>query len=379
MAPRPAGPLVWLHAAEAGSAPRILDLAARMMAQDHGLHVLLTAPPNMGIPAAPEGVIVEGLPADGPAQAAAFFAHWRPQVGLWAWGDLRPNMILAAQGARVPLVLIDAGAEGLVRTGQRWLPDVSAHITGVFGHALARSDAAEARLVRMGVRTERCGPLIPGGRVPKAAQSDLDEMTTALAARQVWYADGISAAEVPYLLAAQRRAQRLSHRLLLIAAPADAAAETRLAESCAAERMRLQLWSDGALPEETTAVLMADLPDEEGLWLRLAPLVFLGGSMGPGAKGRDPMQAAALGAAILYGPGVGHHLEAYKRLASAGAARIVNDGPSLAAAVSQLIAPDQAARMALAGWDVVTQGAAATDRVIELAFAALEAADIGAD
>ena len=55
-----------------------------------------------------------------------------------------------------------------------------------------------------------------------------------------------------------------------------------------------------------------------------------------------------------------------------GAARIISDDLSLGNAVSRLIAPDQAASMAMAAWDVITVGAAATDRVIELVNTALD-------
>jgi hypothetical protein len=47
-------------------------------------------------------------------------------------------------------------------------------------------------------------------------------------------------------------------------------------------------------------------------------------------------------------------------------ARIVNDATALGTAVSRLIAPDQAAVMAHAGWDVISRGAAVTDKVIDL-------------
>ena len=96
----------------------------------------------------------------------------------------------------------------------------------------------------------------------------------------------------------------------------------------------------------------------------MAPLAFLGGSLTAGHGGNDPFEAAALGTAILYGPNVGQHLAAYSLLVEAGAARIVRDADSLTSAVSNLIAPDQAAAMAHAGWDAVTAGAALVDSVI---------------
>jgi len=50
----------------------------------------------------------------------------------------------------------------------------------------------------------------------------------------------------------------------------------------------------------------------------------------------------------------------------AGASRLVRNAESLGKAVVQLSAPDQAAAMALAGWEAVTEGADTTDRLLDL-------------
>ena len=84
-------------------------------------------------------------------------------------------------------------------------------------------------------------------------------------------------------------------------------------------------------------------------------------------------EPAALGSAILYGPNVGRYLEVYSRFANAGAARIVKDSDTLASAVQQCLAPDQAALMAAAGWNVASSGAEVTDKVIELVHDTLDA------
>ena len=117
---------------------------------------------------------------------------------------------------------------------------------------------------------------------------------------------------------------------------------------------------------------MANQPGELGLWYRLATVSFLGGSLSPGIGGTEPMAAAALGTAILYGPNVRRYMPSYTRLANAGAARIVNDAASLSSAVTHLIAPDHAAAMAHAGWDVVSEGAEVVDTVIALVRDSLE-------
>jgi 3-deoxy-D-manno-octulosonic-acid transferase len=100
----------------------------------------------------------------------------------------------------------------------------------------------------------------------------------------------------------------------------------------------------------------------------------MGSSLRPGMGGSDPNEPAAHGSAIVYGPNVGRYLPSYTRYAEAGAARIVRDADTLSAALSRLIAADQAAAMAHAAWDVASVGAEVTDHILDLVQDTLDTA-----
>ena len=136
--------------------------------------------------------------------------------------------------------------------------------------------------------------------------------------------------------------------------------------------MRYVEWNEGGLPDETTQVILADDPEDLGLWYRLAPITFMGSSLITEAFGSDPNEPAAHGSAILYGPNVRQYLETYSRFAKVGAARIVRDSATLAVAVQRLIPADQSAAMAHAAWDVATQSAAIMDRIVAMILDALD-------
>ena len=86
-------------------------------------------------------------------------------------------------------------------------------------------------------------------------------------------------------------------------------------------------------------VYVADTLGELGLFYRLAPIAFLGGSLVPHG-GQNPIEPARLEAAVLHGPHVGNFAEVYARLDAATGApgEAVVDAPSLATAVGRLIA-----------------------------------------
>ena len=131
------------------------------------------------------------------------------------------------------------------------------------------------------------------------------------------------------------------------------------------------------MPDDNTQVLVADAHDELGLWLRIAPVAFLGGSLTAVHPCLDPYPAAAHGTAILHGPHVDERADAFQRLRAAGAALLATDTASLAQAVTRTTAPDLAAQMAMAGWDVTTSGARSLDRIVSLVQSHLDAKQDG--
>ena len=179
-------------------------------------------------------------------------------------------------------------------------------------------------------------------------------------------------AEVALVLQAHRAALRLAHRLLLILVPDRPADGDAAAADIATAGMLAARRSAGESPDDATQVYLADTRGEMGLWYRLSPVTFMASSLEPGHGGRDPYEPAALGSAVIYGPNVGHHLDAYARLLAVGAARLAGDAASLSGALSHLIAPDRAAAMAQAGWQIVSAGAEVTDRITDLVLDTLD-------
>ncbi len=378
---RPSGELVWLHAAEPGSGRAVGDLARRMSAARPGLHALVTTGPEVSaarVNPKNDSVMVEELPAEHPDAVAAFLDYWEPDVAIWIWGGLRPNLILSASDRQIPMFLIDAGSDGFDARRDRWLPEVPRQLINQFSRILARSDEAHLRVAQMGCpldRIEMMAPLQPTGQALSVAQSDLDEVGEAVKDRPVWLAAGVDADELPVVIEAHQEALKIAHRLLLIVEPRSEADGDAFASALQDAGLRFGRWSEGEMPAEENQVLLADLNGELGLWYRIAPVSFLGHSLFSGGAGCDPYEAAALGSAVLYGPNVRAYLQSYSRLAAAGAARIVNDADGLGRAVSQVIAPHQAAGMAMAGWEVVSRGATVADRVFDLVQSALDGTD----
>lgn len=378
---RPSGELVWIHAGEPGNLLAVQDFAMRLIMARDGLQVLITLPDQeraqRPAPARNDPSLTQITgPSEHPAEVSAFLDHWQPDSCIWIWGGLRPNLVLETANRGCPMFLIDADARGFDGRRDRWLPALARRLLSKFDTVFARSAADCKRLSRLDLPPEtlhETGPLLAGGQVLPCVDSDLNDLSAAMGGRPAWFAACVSKKEIGVVLGAHKQALRLSHRLMLILQPDDPAMLPELLQQAANRNMTTAQWDDGQFPDDTTQLLVSSHAAERGLFFRLAPVSFLGGTLIQGGSGRcDPLEAASLGSAILYGPRLRQFMPSYSRLAAAGAARIVNDMDALGTAVSRLIAPDQAATMAHAGWDVISQGAELTDRIIDLVQDALD-------
>lgn len=361
--PRPVGRLLWLHApGEAMGSP--MRALARRLVEEDGLPVLITAP----VQVAPlPGVIMQPPPVDSPVDARAFLDHWRPEIALFAGGQLRPAVMHEAAERKIPMLLVNGTAPAFLRERDGWYPGLMRSALGRF-RAILAVDEASARAFRKGGaalssvavtgRMEEEGVVLPALEAERAALARL------LAARPVWFAAGVTEAEEAPVLQAHRTALHHSHRLLQILMPENPDRATPLAQ-----RMESEGWvvAQRALeeePEPEVEVFVVDNPAEYGLWYRLAPVTFLGGSLLGKGPVRNPMEAAALGSAILHGPRMGTAGPVFARLGVARATRAVATAKDLGDALGDLLAPDRAARLAQSAWAVASDGAEVTEGIL---------------
>lgn len=379
--PPPRGmPRIWLHAPQAGECVAVMAaLACRLRAARRGLGLILTHPegaaPAPGrVPA--ECLVHPALPQD-PAQAQAAMAAWAPGALVLGDGPLPPALVHAAETAGVPGILVNATRP---RVDPEWsgVPGLQRALLKRLRRILARDGAAARAFRKAGAppwRIEEAGEMaVDAGALPHNV-AERDALARRIGTRPLWLAMAVPEAEEETVLAAHAAAQRLAHRLLLVLVPADPARGPALAEAVHAAGLGCARRTDDDEPSDDDQVYIADTEGEEGLWYRLAPVSFFGGTLAPGgADSRDPMEAAALGSAVVHGPATATHAESYARLARARADWQVSGTEALAEAVLALIAPERTAQMARAGWAVATEGAEVTDRVVELLLATLDEA-----
>lgn len=363
---RPLGRLVWLHAPVPNAAAALVELARRLVTDD-GLAVLLTSPHPLSLP---DGVIQETAPNDTPADCRAFLNHWQPEMVVLSDGELRPSLLQEAAEKALPVIMVQANTPYLLRERDGWYPGLARGLLSRFSHVLTLDETAARAFRKAGAPVSAVkvvGRMEDQNAVLAHTEAERTSLAEILATRPIWLVAGLDPAEIEAVMVAHRRALRLAHRLLLIVVPQTLAE----AEALAHKMEQAQGWNvaQRALDQEPSPeveVLIADSAVELGLWYRLSPITFLGGSLSGKGCLRNPMEAASLGSALICGPRPGDYGSEFGRLGAAGAIRAVSSTDDLSDALSELLAPDRAARLANAGWRAVSDGAEVTDDVITL-------------
>lgn len=361
---------MWLHANGQDRLAALCDIARRLAALRPELQILTTlSEHHAGEGRQPEGGLFVSLGPDDPVAARRFLDHWRPDICVWTGGDLMPILIAEAARRGLPMILLDIAENEVPARRHRWLPDPVRATLDHFDSIMTRDEATAVVIRRCGVAEDKVtatGRLRASASPPTCREADLASANRGLVGRPVWLAVAAQAVEFQTILAAHRIALRLVHRLLLVVTPADPNDLGRLKQELSESGLRFGDWDDGNNIGEEIQAMVSSEPADLGLWYRVAPLSFVASTFVSGPGGCNPLEAAALGSAVLHGPATDRFRDAFTRLAAVGAAREVRNADQLGQAVIRLVAPDQAARMALAGWEVVSEGASLTDRLIDL-------------
>ena len=122
--------------------------------------------------------------------------------------------------------------------------------------------------------------------------------------------------------------------------------------------------SAGMLPDAATDIYVCDTVGELGAIYRLAPIVFMGGSL-VAHGGQNPIEAIKLGAAVLHGPFISNFAEIYAALDGARGADLVGDADRLTTQAGTWLTDETARRrVAAAGQKTVEALGGALERTL---------------
>jgi 3-deoxy-D-manno-octulosonic-acid transferase len=369
--PRPPGPLIWVHSASVGEMLAVVPLIHRIRTQE--FVVLVTSGTVTSAALAerrlPDNVIHQFVPLDAPSFVNRFLDHWQPNLALFVESDLWPNLILTSAERKIPLILVNGRvSEDSFNRWQR-IPSAIGALLTRFDLCLAQSTADSQRFLRLGApRISLTGNLKLDVPAPPVDQPTLHRFDALIGLRAVIAAASTHAGEETAIIAAHRQLSAKYPTLLTVIAPRHPGRGPAIAEIAEAAGLAVGLRSKGDLPKRDIDIYVADTLGELGLVYRIAPIVFMGGSLASHG-GQNPIEAIRLGAAVLHGPHVWNFAEIYATLDQARGAELIADEKDLAARLGAWLA-DPTARSAVS--DAAAQTVEKLSGALERTLAALD-------
>jgi 3-deoxy-D-manno-octulosonic-acid transferase len=349
--PRPEGPLIWLHAASVGEAQSALSLIARLVASDPRPSVLVTTgtvtSARLLATRLPDRSFHQFVPLDVPGWVGRFLDHWRPDLALWMESELWPNLLAGLRRRGVPAVLLNARMSPRSFAKWRRVAPIARSLLDCFDFCLAQSDGQADLLRRLGARNVSCiGNLKYSAEPLPAAAADLAMLDPVMRHRTVLLFASTHEGEERIAGDMHRRLRRDHPTLLTVIVPRHPVRAEAIARDLRGQGLGVKRRSAKEPVTERDDVYLADTMGELGLFYRLAELTVIGNSFGH-EGGHNPLEAAQLDCAILYGPGMANFQAVADELGRAGAAVSCADEAALESAVRRLLG-DDAARLALA-------------------------------
>lgn len=366
---RPAGTLIWLHAASVGETQSVLTLVRALLNRHPNATLLVTTGTVTSAALVAQQqlprVIHQFIPIDTHACVRRFLRHWKPDLALWVESEFWPQLLWQARARRIPLLLINARISGRsFANWNRW-GLVIRSLLRCFTAIYAGSHDDAERLRKLGAKLVIEAGNLKFDAAPLAVDAALlDALARVTAGRTLWVAASTHANEEQMVAQAHSEIAAQHANLLTILVPRHATRGDAIAADLRARGFTIAQRSKNEKVDASTQIYLADTMGELGTFYRLADIVFLGGSL-VAHGGHNPLEPARLRAALITGPHVHNFAAIMDALRERNAIRTVADAHELALAVSALLAaPEQQLAMADAALDAVESARGASVQIL---------------
>lgn len=334
---RPDGALLWLHGASVGESRIILDLVRRLQDKP-GLHFLVTTgtvtSAQMLETELPEPGIHQYAPIDRPACVRRFLDHWQPDAAVFVESELWPNLIAEIRQHDIPAALVNARMNA--RSLENWAkqPKSARYLLKAFTWIGAADEQTAAGLTGILDRD-----ILPIGNLklelePSSPnEAELCQIKAQIGDRPVWLAASTHEGEDEIILAAHKRVLEQQQDTLLILAPRHPERAGNIAELAKRADLILTRRSAGQVPDNQTAVWLADSLGEMALWYRSSDIALIGGSLVEGIGGHNPIEATQADCPVITGPYTASFGDIFAAYRIHGGTQIVRTDKEIAQAV----------------------------------------------
>ncbi|MEZ6031437.1 MAG: glycosyltransferase N-terminal domain-containing protein [Hyphomonadaceae bacterium] len=324
-AARPDGAVIWMHAASVGESRLLVDIFAALRKRRPDVHAVVTTQTmtsaEMIAAWAPQNVIHQMAPIDGPKAVKTFLSHWRPDAAVFAEGEIWPNMLEALKRQHIPAALVNARMTAKTLKGWNTRSGAAKALFAVFGFIGAADQAtADGLSSATGRKIATVGNLKLSAIVEAPAAAKVAAFRDATGGRPIVLAASTHPGEDEFATDAFAELRMRKPGALMILVPRHPERGDSIVSLLRERGLTTAQWSKGKTPPGTDVdVLVADTIGELLFWYACADAVFLGGATVEGVGGHNPIEPNQLGKRVFTGPHGFNFREMFDALAPTGA------------------------------------------------------------
>lgn len=311
--------LIWVHCASVGEAMAVLELIRQLKEKDPHSEVLMTSgtltSARLMAKKLPAGVIHQFAPLDVPRWVKRFLRYWRPSLVIWVESEFWPNTLRLIHEHGIPNILVNGRLSP--SSYRRWssFPKGMRTFLTLFSTGFAASKQDYTFLKALGVRlNDHYGNLKFSSPPLKVEDTALANLKNSCEGRPLWVAASLHPGEesiIGRVHKCLKNTQEKDQKPLCILAPRHPHRGEEFSRTL--RKMGLVV-ARRSLRQDicpATDVYMVDTLGEMGLFYKLSPSVFMGGSLVP-IGGHNLIEPAQLKCAITHGP----YMDNFKDLAN---------------------------------------------------------------
>ncbi len=337
---RPAGKLIWVHAASVGESLSVLPLLEAILARSDA-HALITTGTRTSAQLLarrlPPRTFHQYVPLDHPIWVRRFMNFWKPDFAVFVEGELWPNLLMALRSRRVPAILVNATLSQKSARRWRFARSFLKRILNSFELVLAATKEDEVRFQRLGItHAQAVGHLKFAAESLPADETEMKELQVAVGSRPVWLAASTHKGEEEIIASIHQQLAPRIPGLLTILAPRHPDRTIEVTSILARYDLSFRTRSKGHIPSANDDIFVVDTLGEMGLMFRLAPVTFLGGSLVP-IGGHNVVEPMQLHSALIVGPYMDGLRDVAQRLLAKNAMLQVMNADELVLAIQKLL------------------------------------------
>lgn len=305
---RTSGPFIWLHGASIGESQVLLLLFEALREANPNISAVITTQTltsarmieSRGLP----GLIHQMAPVDTPFATERFLKHWKPDIAVFAEGDIWPNMIMKLDRKRIPRLLVNARMTDRSFDGWMRYKALAKKIFSGFQSILAANLRTSDYLKQFSPKRVKFTGNIKYAAPPLPADDiQLERLRAIIGDRPVLSALSTHEGEEVLVLDAYDQLKAIMPDLMLILAPRHPERGDDVEALLSGRSVYRRSTDIGPKPEQD--IWLCDTLGELGLWIRLGRAVYLGGGLeGSGVGGHNPLEPLKLERYTFYGPEV---------------------------------------------------------------------------